>query len=388
MGEMTSRERILAALNHREPDHIPYDLAGTHVTGITNGAYQKLRSYVGLPKEEPRWLDAIQQVVIPGEDLLDHFKVDTRGLYPLCAHNWDVMNKLVDSGTNWKYRDEWGCVHDFPKTNGHWFSITQHPLPSEILENAAIDNYRWPVANDPQRFAGLRQRAQELRAKGKAVLIKSLCAGLFEMSQRLRGMENALIDSALFPEETDRLYGKIADLKIAYWDAALAQIGDLVDIVVESDDYGTQQSQLISVEQFRAILLPHWRRVIAFIKSRSPHVKFFFHSCGNVRPFLPDFIAMGVDILNPVHITAVGMEPAALKRDFGSELIFWGGGVETQSVLPYGTPQEVRDNVRRNIEALAPGGGFVFNTVHNIQSEIPPENIVAMWEALQEYGHK
>ncbi|MFW6370700.1 MAG: uroporphyrinogen decarboxylase family protein, partial [Bacteroidota bacterium] len=164
------------------------------------------------------------------------------------------------------------------------------------------------------------------------------------------------------------------------------QLHDVADVIVEADDYGTQESQLISPDQFRQNFKPHINRVLQFIREKSPKSFIFFHSCGNVRPIIPDFIEMGVDILNPVHISARGMEPVALKKDFGKDITFWGGGVETQNILPNGTPQQVADDVKRNIDALAPGGGFVFNTIHNIQAEVPPENILAMWETLKEYG--
>lgn len=386
MKELSARERVLTTLNHEEPDRVPFDFSGSHVSGITIGAYRKLRKFLGLPEDQPQWLDTVQQVVIPSDDILEKLEADTAGLFPLTAHNWNVMEKLEDGGENWIYRDEWGCTHEFPKERGHWFSMTGFPMSDGMLEMERIEAHPWPNPADPARFVGLRERAEKLRSQEKAVLIKGLCAGLFEMSQRLRGMENALMDPAMTPDEADRLYGKLADLKIAYWEGALDEVGDLVDIVVESDDYGTQESQLISVDQFRGSLKSHWSRVIRAIKERAPHVKFFFHSCGNVRPFLPDFIEIGVDILNPVHITAKGMNPVELKRDFGREMVFWGGGVETQSVLPTGTPEQVREDVRRNVDALMPGGGFVFNTVHNIQSETPPENILAMWEALREFG--
>ena len=133
--------------------------------------------------------------------------------------------------------------------------------------------------------------------------------------------------------------------------------------------------------------MPHFTRVLKFIKTKKPDVKILFHSCGNVRPVIPDFIEMGIDILNPVHVTATGMEPVQLKKDFGKEIVFWGGGVDMQHILPSGTPDQVKDDVKRNIEALAPGGGFVFNTIHNIQAEVPPQNIMAMIEALNEYGN-
>ena len=194
-----------------------------------------------------------------------------------------------------------------------------------------------------------------------------------------------MLDPFMHERNSDKLIGKLADLKIEFWDALLDQAGDAVDIVGEGDDYGTQQSQLISPEQFRSYYKPHFDRVLAFIKRKKPHLKILFHSCGNVRPILPDLIEMGVDILNPVHVTATGMEPMQLKKDFGKDLVFWGGGVDTQHILPSGTPEQVKNNVKRNIDALAPGGGFVFSTIHNIQAEVPPQNIAAMMAALREY---
>jgi uroporphyrinogen decarboxylase len=198
-------------------------------------------------------------------------------------------------------------------------------------------------------------------------------------------MENAMLDPFMYERNSDRLIGKLADLKIEFWNALLEEVGDVVDIVGEGDDYGTQQSQLISPEQFRTYYRPHFARILEFIKNLRPDLKILFHSCGNVRPIIPDLIEMGVDILNPVHVTATGMEPIQLKKDFGKDLVFWGGGVDTQHILPTGTPEQVKDDVKRNVEALAPGGGFVFSTIHNIQAEVPPQNVVAMMEALKEF---
>ena len=162
----------------------------------------------------------------------------------------------------------------------------------------------------------------------------------------------------------------------------MPELADVVDVISHADDYGTQVSQIISPRMFRQQIKPRWKIVFDRVRSLAPNARRFFHSCGNVRPLIPDFVEIGVEILNPVHIRATGMEPAALKRDFGDVLSFWGGAVDTQGVLPYGTPQEVRDDVRRNIDALAPGGGYVFNTVHNIQADVPVENLIAMYETL------
>jgi len=198
----------------------------------------------------------------------------------------------------------------------------------------------------------------------------------------VRGMENSMLDPMLYPENSDLLIGKLADLKIEFWDAALDELGDVLDIVGEGDDYGTQESQLISPDHFRAYYKPHFTRILDHIKKKSPKVKILFHSCGNVRPIIPDLIEMGVDILNPVHIRATGMEPVQLKKDFGDTLVFWGGGIDTQQVLPYGTEQEIADHVKANLDALAPGGGYVFCTVHNIQPDVPAKNILAMYDAF------
>jgi uroporphyrinogen decarboxylase len=383
---MNSSERIQKALNFEEADRVPYDLAGTTWTGITNTAYQNYLKYSGKTAETPNWADVIQQIVVPSEKVLKELDADVRGVFPLTSHNWDVYSKLTDKGDYYEYIDEWDFTHHFPK-EGFWFSLVNSPMESvDFTEEGIVDNGTWPDAGNVKRWEGQREKAIQHKKNGKIVASKGLCAGLFEMHQRVRGMENAMLDPFLFAENSDKLVGKLADLKIEFWDAALDHTGDVIDIVGEGDDYGTQQSQLIAPEQFREYYLPHFTRIMKFIKSKNPDIKILFHSCGNVRPVIPDLIEMGVDILNPVHVSATGMEPVQLKKDFGKDIVFWGGGVDTQHILPSGTPEQVKDNVKRNIEALAPGGGFVFSTVHNIQAEVPPENFAAMIEALKEYG--
>jgi uroporphyrinogen decarboxylase len=384
---MNSRERILKTLDHKEPDHIPFDLAGSTWTGITNGAYQNLLKYLDMTTEKPVWADVIQQIVVPSQSVLDLLQVDTRGLLPLTSHNWNVHEKLTDAGDNWEYFDEWNFTHHFPKKNGHWFTLVKNPMEQiEFPADRDILKFNWPDAADRRRIAGLREKALLFREQGKLVIVKGLCAGIFEMQQRVRGMTNALMDPFMFPDFSDKLVGKISDLKIEFWEMALDELADIIDVMAEGDDYGTQESQLIDPDHFRMHYKPHISRLIEAMKRKAPKAKVMFHSCGNVRPIIPDFIEIGIDILNPVHITATGMAPVQLKKDFGHDIVFWGGGVDTQKILPSSSPAEVSDNVKRNIEALAPGGGFVFAAVHNIQSEVPPQNIIAMRETLQKYG--
>jgi uroporphyrinogen decarboxylase len=381
---MNSRERLLTTLNHQEPDRIPFDLGSVQVTGIHVVAYRNLRQALGLPPVNIELCDYIQQLALPDDDLIERLGVDVRGLFPLNSHNWNVHEE--DAGDYWAYHDEWGITHHRPKPDGLYYSIVQVPSGDPELSVQDIKRYPWPNMADPQRIAGLREQAERYRAAGYGVVLKDPFAGLFEMSQRIVGMENCLVMMASDKKLAGALFDKLLELKLAFWEMALPQLADVVNVISEADDYGTQTSQLISPHMFREQIKPRLKVLFDRIKQLAPNAKRFFHSCGNVRPLLPDFIEIGVEILNPVHIRAAGMEPTALKREFGDELVFWGGGVDTQGVLPTGTPQEVKDNVRHNIEALAPGGGFVFNTVHNIQADVSPQNIMAMWEALQEYG--
>jgi len=218
------------------------------------------------------------------------------------------------------------------------------------------------------------------------VVLKSICAGLLEMAIRLRGLENCLIDLLVNKKSVEYLLDKILEIKLNYWETAMGQLGELVDVLAEGDDFGTQTSQLISYQLFKEVIKPRQKILISTMKKLAPQANIFFHSCGNIRPFLPDFIDMGIDIINPVPITAAGMEPRQLKKDFGKDVVFWGGGIDTQGTLPKGTPDQVRDEVKRNLDIFAPGGGFVFNTIHNIQADVPAENLLAMYETVLNCG--
>jgi uroporphyrinogen decarboxylase len=383
MVEMNSRERLLTALDHREPDRIPLDLGSTQVTGIHAVAYRNLRAALGLPPVEPTICDAIQQLALPDDDIVEKLGVDVRGLFPLNSHNWNIVDE--DAGDYWAYHDEWGITHHRPKSGGLYYSVVANPL-SDSVTREDVRAYAWPHTGDPHRIAGLRDLARSYRDKGQAVMIKGVLAGIFEMSQRVRGMQNIMMDLVSDPDLACAFLDKMVELKIAFWEMALPQLAEVVDVVSEADDYGTQESQLVSPRMFREIFKPRLATLFKRIKQLAPNAKLFFHSDGNLRPILPDLIEIDVDILNPIHITAKGMEPVALKKDFGKDLVFWGGAVETQSVLPFGTPEEVKENVKRNLDALAPGGGYVFNTIHNIQADVPPENMIALFEALREYA--
>jgi uroporphyrinogen decarboxylase len=206
-----------------------------------------------------------------------------------------------------------------------------------------------------------------------------------EMAAWLRGFLDFYCDVASNEELFCTILDKIVELKIIYWEHILDVAKEFVDIIQEADDLGGQNRLLISPDKYRRLVKPRHQEIFDFIHSHS-NAKVFFHSCGAIREIIPDLIEIGVDILNPVQVSAPGMDSAELKQEFGKDLVFWGGGIDTQSILPYGTPQQVREEVKRRLNDFMPGGGYIFAPTHNIQADVPPENIVAMWETLKEFG--
>lgn len=379
---MNSRERVVCALNHQEPDRIPLDVGGTAMTGLHVDVYKNLRTYLGLPPVEVRLNDTIQLLAELDRDLLDKLGTDFLNVAPRSSAQYALEYR--DEGDYMAYTDEWGIDWRKPKVGGFYYDMHRHPLSSaETIDDTK--SYVWPDAVDPHRFAGLRERAEAARAEGKAVVLGGLTAGVTEMHAWLRGYETYYTDFAYNPKLAEYIMDQVTDLKMAYWERAFAEAGEYVDVCMEADDMAGQERLLISPATYRKFIKPRHARLFKFIKERS-NAKIFFHSCGAIRPLLGDLIEVGIDCLNPVQKSAKGMDFLELKREFGRDLTFWGGGVDTQRVFGTGTPEQVRADVKANIEALAPGGGFVFGTIHNTQANVPPENFMAMWETFQEFG--
>ncbi len=271
---MNSRERILTALDHREPDRPPFDLGSTQVSGIHIQAYRNLRAYLGLPVVEPLMSDVIQQLALPDEDLIERLGVDVRGLFPLNSHNWQIKN--LDVGNAFEYVDEWGIKHRRPKPDGLYYSVVKHPLSETALTLDSLRAYPWPDTGDPQRIGGLREQALDYRSQGKAVVLKGVLAGIFEMSQRLRGMKNCLMDMVSKEAAICALFDKMLELKLAFWEMALPRLADVVDVIAEGDDYGTQTSLLISPAMFRKQLKPRLKVLFERIKQLAPQARFSF----------------------------------------------------------------------------------------------------------------
>jgi len=379
---MNSRERVRLALNHQEPDHVPFDLGGTILTTMHVTAYRNLRQHLGMPSTEPRIMAMAEQLAVVDEDLAERLETDFRLVMPGGASGFEYV--VRDQGAYEAYYDEWGIGWRKPKDGGFYYDMYQHPL-ANADSLAELRAYRFPDPLDDQRFATLRAQAEAAVSKGKVVVLAGPSAGIAEMYSWLRGYEQFYIDLAANQKHAAYMLDRLVDFKCAYWERAIKEVEDLVDVVIEADDLASQRSLLMSPQTYRTLVKPRHQRLFSCVKELAP-VKLFFHSCGAVRPLIGDLIDAGIDILNPVQVSAAGMDPLELKREFGQELVFWGGGVDTQRVLGAGTPAGVRADVRRNIDALAPGGGFVFAAVHDIQAEVPPENVMAMWDAWQDYG--
>jgi uroporphyrinogen decarboxylase len=378
---MTSgRDRIRAALAHREPDRVPFDLGGTRVTGIHVRAYARLREALGLEPRTPTVADLTQQLADVEPDVLEALGCDVRNVAPRGASTYH--REYRDDGTHRWFIDEWGVGRRIPLKDGLYFDSFAPPLAGE-LDDATIDAFAWPDPADPARYDGVADEARRYVAEGRAVHAGSICGGLTEGLFKMRGFEDGYMDLAAEPRRARRVMERILEIKLEYWARMLPALGDAVDVVGEADDLGGQARLLFSPATYRALVKPLHRELFDFLHARTD-AKVFFHTCGAVRDLLPDLIEIGVDILNPVQVSAAGMDTGELKREFGRDLVFWGGGVDTQRVLGSGAPAEVRAEVRRRIDDLAPGGGFVFATVHNIQPDVPAENILAMHAELRE----
>jgi uroporphyrinogen decarboxylase len=379
---MTSLERLQAALNHKEADRVPLDLGGGRYCRFHVGIYQKIIDYFNI-KDTLCVGEKIGQLAYACEELLQKLESDIRAPFPLFQKK---TNSEAAQKNEWEdkdsyfLRDDWGTVMRMPKNGGLYYDIIEVPLPDMV--DAEELNYTFPV---PPRIAPEAvEQAKAYRAAGYPVFVtEHFGNGFLHTGPRIFGYEDWMIMLALEDKKIIGFLESLLEVKMRYWDAVTEAFGDYVDVVIESDDLGMQSGPFIAPELFRKLIKPYHKRLYEYIHSKTK-AKIFLHTCGSIVELLPDLIEIGVDIVNPVQINAVGMDPVLLKREFGKDIVFWGGGIDTQRVLPQGKPQEIRDHVRRNVEIFGKDGGFVFATVHNAQSDVPVENIIAMWEAFKE----
>ena len=380
---MTSRERVLKALNHQTPDRVPIDFGGFQ-TGIHRRAYEALIKHLGL-REEITILDPVQQLAKPSEAVLERFHVDTRYVLAHGPESFDgTIRQNRRNGRLWHdLTDEFGVVWSMPDDGGLYMDISRHPLAKATISDLA--DYPWPDGSDASRFTGVREQAQRLRKETPYALATGIAGVVYEYCWYLRGLERWFMDTVENPDFCAALLDRTLAFWMDYMTGFMGQVGDLVDVVMIGDDLAGQHGPLFSPAFYRKVVKPRQKKLVQHIQSLTG-AKIWYHTCGNCVEYIPDLLDNGVDILNPVQTSAAGMDPGMLKQRFGRDMVFWGGGCDAQHVLPFGTPEQVREQVRRNMEIFKPGGGYVFNGIHNIQADVPPENIVALFDAAYEYG--
>lgn len=378
-AEMKSRERVMAALSLHEPDRVPIDLAQAGGDGITVAAYRNLIKHLRLPDRRIRTQSKLAQAASVDEDVLRRFGVDFRRVDLGAPDNWQDEPVGEDS-----YRDEWGVIRTRPK-GGFYYDLTGSPF-AENDTVSAIERHRWPDPDDPGRYRGLRERARKLHGETDFAVVLQVNCAFFLRCAELRGWENFYMDLASNPEFASALMDRYLDIRLRIAERALEEVGDDVDIVfVSSDDLGMMDRTILSPEMYRELIKPRQKRTFDFFKAHTP-AKRFYHCDGAIYPLIGDFVEIGAEVLNPIQVSAAGMgDTKKLKAEFGGQLAFWGA-IDTHHVLPSGTPEDVREEVRQRIMDLGPGGGYVVCSVHNIQPEVPPENVGAMYEAAYELG--
>jgi len=407
---MTPRERVLTALQHKEPDKVPVDCGAMRSTGIMGVAYNNLKKYLGIEKGETKIYDSVQQLAIPEEWYLEMFKIDAIDLARAFADNpedwidWKLPDGSPAKMPAWlkfeRRQNKWVCVDEdgdviaeMPDTS-YYFDQSIWPLFGVHKDNfddleKYMNKVMWgymkgPLWKNSERedfYSMVRKKAKELYENTDYAIMVGFGGNLFEWGQFLYRTDEFLINLVTHKKEMEKMLDKLTEIHINNLIPLLDAVSPYVQIIQMGDDLGTQSGPMLSPELYKELFLPRHKRIYQTVKERT-NMYVFLHSCGGIAEFIPYLIEAGVDIINPVQITARGMDPEKLKKEFGKDICFWGGGIDTQHILPNASPEKVKEEVRKNTEIFMKDGGFIFNQVHNILAGVPPENIVAMYEEV------
>jgi uroporphyrinogen decarboxylase len=413
---VTKRERVLRAIQHREPDKVPIDLGAMRSTGISAVAYSRLKEHLGIRQGHTYVYDVVQQLAQPEQAILDYMESDVVDLGRVFLEedsDWKDFSlpdgspakipsyiDFVPHEGGWLAKNKDGDIIGAMPKGAYYLSQTQFPLKAwdgsdlSVLDQLPdlMDKVTWsalPAAPyhkplNPEHLADIRGRAKHLYEATDYAIMVAFGGNLLEWGQYLCRFDQFLMDIIENPKKVSAILDKLAEMHLENLEKLLPAVDGYVQIIQMGDDLGTQLALEISPKFYREVFKPRQRLVFETVKERSS-LHLFLHSCGSIIDILPDLIEIGVEIINPVQTSARGMDPQKLKREFGKDLTFWGGGCDTQRVLPLGSPEEIEAHVKERIEIFAPGGGFVFTQVHNIMPHVPPQNIVAMYDAVKKY---
>lgn len=371
---MLGRERALMSLNHQVPDRIPLDLGSTNCTTMTKVAYDNLKKYLGIERET-RFMMENFQIVFIDEEVLQILEIDTRGVHPQPV----FFKNMVDDRT---YFNEFGIKYHMPE-EGLYYDMVEHPLAGKSIEE--LKDYEWPDPARTMDFSGVRERAKNLKESNQYLLVGDMIdTGIFEPCWYLRDFENFLVDLLTDQDFVTTLLEGMYNYQLKRYSLFLQEAGEFLDVVFVGDDLATAESVIMSPKTYRDIIKPYHKEYFKNLKKLAPQARLLYHSCGSIFSFIPDLIEVGVDILNPVQVSAQNMDTKVLKEKFGGELSFWGA-IDTTRVLPRGTKKEVKEEVRKRIDDLGPEG-YILTSVHDIQPDVPPENVITMFEEARNYG--
>jgi len=381
---VNSRERVLTAVYHKEPDRIPKDLGATNVTGISAVAYKGLIDLLGI-KEDIEIIDKIQGLAKVSPTVKKELGIDTYGLWPKTSKRGIKVEGKTENGEDY-FIDEWGFYWKKPR-GGLYYDVVKSPLKDINPDEFNFDSYEWPDKNDTNRIIGMREEAEKTRKETDLAIVLGETLDFFLFSLWLRGFENFLTDLYLHPEFAYTLLDKVLDIQLTRMENVLKETCEFIDIIgVIGDDWGTQDSLYVSPKMFHQIFEPRIKKMVKVIRKYTK-APIFAHSCGAIKEMIPDFIRIGFDILNPIQVNARNMNDTyELKEMFGNNMVFWGGGIDTQNVFNRGNNVDIEKEVKKRIKDLASEGGFVFCPVHNIQSDVPPENILFAYRLVDKYG--
>lgn len=413
---MNSRERVLAAIAHKQPDQVPVDLGSTPSSGISAIAYSNLLKAIGRTDLPVQIYDVVQQLAQPDMSIIDRFGVDVldigrafnteekdwhetilangdKAFYPIhfnpvkqadgSYHCYDEDGKrllaLMPQGATFFDQSYFPYINGFPENYDTLDEEMGRVLWSRYVHSP------WDHTQDPDFWKTLREKTLQLRAStDKALMIVCGC-NLFEWGTFLRRMDNFLMDLLCEPDQVARMLDQLLERHLATLAKVCDSVGDIVDIIRFGDDLGMSSGPFMDVDTYRSLFKPRHKQLCDYVKTHS-QMHTFIHSCGSISSLMPDLIEAGIEIFNPVQTNARQMEPEFLKKEFGQDCTFWGGGVETVGTLNNGTPEQVREQVLERLEIMSVGGGFVFNTVHNILPDVPPQNILAKFDAVKEFN--
>ena len=405
MEQLTSRERVRISLNHQEPDRLPIDFGAMRSTGINAIAYNRLKKYLGMKNTETKVYDIYQQLAEPEEAIMKIMGADVvqlhryRPAFGIDIANWKP-GKLMDGSDCLVPRDfnpvensrgDLDVIKDdkviarMPK-GGYYFDPMYHPY-ANVKSMGDIDKI--PVSEiTHEELSYLREKAKELYEKTDYAILGSFGGNILEAGQSDWGYERFFIEMALNPDMVHYYLERKIQVYLRDLEKYLNAVGEYIDVIQFGDDLGTHENTQISIQMYRDMIKPYHTRLYQYVRNNFPNVKVFLHSCGAIYDLIPDLIDAGVEILNPVQLSARNMDPIKLKREFGNHLTFWGGGCDTQTTLTFGSLEDIRNEVEELIGIFAPGGGFVFTQVHNIQADISPEKIMELYNTANRVGRQ